>query len=432
MAVNKSIIGVTDTGATITIDDGNSVESPAKTSVKVSYTGDDVSLVFPATDQTGLTTWTANFADYTAPTGASAAAVANAIEAFMDITMAISEVTPGTDADNLGKAVGNAAGATDVGVATLAIRDDVLTTLGDPDGDYVQLRTSSTGALWTRDAVLDAVVQGTGTELRVDALSVVPGTGATNLGKAVGNAAAATDTGVATLAIRDDVLSALSDPDGDYVPLRTSSTGALWTRDAVLDAVLQGTGTELRVDIISAIPAGENHLGEVGGVSDDPSASFTRPANATAYVSGQLVANSTVAGSVVALAFTAARVAAGSFVISRARLHLDSEIRTNAIFRLHLFKTDPTATNPSGGDGAALELNSLPAGDSLGYFDFDFTAASDIQASDIELAAAPAIGNIITVSLASGTTLYGLLEARAAYTPTSGEVITAAIELLQD
>ena len=61
----------------------------------------------------------------------------------------------------------------------------------------------------------------------VDVTSVVPGTGATNLGKAVGDAAGATDTGVATLAVRDDALSTLSDAEGDYVPLRVNSEGAL-------------------------------------------------------------------------------------------------------------------------------------------------------------------------------------------------------------
>jgi len=61
----------------------------------------------------------------------------------------------------------------------------------------------------------------------VDVTSVVPGTGATNLGKAAGSAAGATDTGVAPLCIRDDALTTLTDPEGDYVPLRVSSTGAL-------------------------------------------------------------------------------------------------------------------------------------------------------------------------------------------------------------
>jgi hypothetical protein len=62
----------------------------------------------------------------------------------------------------------------------------------------------------------------------VDVTSVVPGTGATNLGKAIDAAAGATDTGVALLAVRDDALSTLTPVDGDYVNLRTTSTGALW------------------------------------------------------------------------------------------------------------------------------------------------------------------------------------------------------------
>lgn len=56
-------------------------------------------------------------------------------------------VTPGTAATNLGKAVDSAGGATDTGVALLALRDDVLTTLTPLDGDYVRLRVNSTGAL---------------------------------------------------------------------------------------------------------------------------------------------------------------------------------------------------------------------------------------------------------------------------------------------
>jgi hypothetical protein len=38
----------------------------------------------------------------------------------------------------------------------------------------------------------------------------------------------------------------------------------------------------------------------------------------------------------------------------------------------------------------------------------------------------------MAVKLASGTTLYGLLEARAAYTPVSAEVFTATLDVLND
>ena len=57
--------------------------------------------------------------------------------------------------------------------------------------------------------------------------AVIPGTGATNLGKAIGNAVGATDTGVLLLAQRDDALATLSDAEGDAVPLRVNDEGAL-------------------------------------------------------------------------------------------------------------------------------------------------------------------------------------------------------------
>jgi hypothetical protein len=75
----------------------------------------------------------------------------------------------------------------------------------------------------------------------VDVLSVVPGTAATSLGKAIDSAAAGTDTGVAVLAIRDDALSTLTPVEGDYNALRVSSTGALWTTSPDLNANGQAT-----------------------------------------------------------------------------------------------------------------------------------------------------------------------------------------------
>jgi hypothetical protein len=63
----------------------------------------------------------------------------------------------------------------------------------------------------------------------VDVTSVIPGTGATNLGKAVDTAFGATDTGVLSLAVRDDALGGLTPAEGDVVPLYTDANGALWT-----------------------------------------------------------------------------------------------------------------------------------------------------------------------------------------------------------
>ncbi len=61
----------------------------------------------------------------------------------------------------------------------------------------------------------------------VDVTSVIAGTGATNIGKAVQGTAGATDTGVAMLAVRDDALTTLTADDGEYAQLRVDETGAL-------------------------------------------------------------------------------------------------------------------------------------------------------------------------------------------------------------
>src|SRR6185437_974597 len=88
------------------------------------------------------------------------------------------------------------------------------------------------------------------------------------------------------------------------------------------------------------------------GATVNLSANFTRPADTTAYATGDLVANSTTAGSVTPLSFTAPRYATGSGQVRRARLKKSTNTTTNATFRLHLYATSPTPTN--GDNGAWL------------------------------------------------------------------------------
>jgi len=57
--------------------------------------------------------------------------------------------------------------------------------------------------------------------------AVIPGTGATNLGKAEDAAHTSGDTGVMALAVRRDTAAASSGTTGDYEPLQTDSTGRL-------------------------------------------------------------------------------------------------------------------------------------------------------------------------------------------------------------
>ena len=61
----------------------------------------------------------------------------------------------------------------------------------------------------------------------VDVTSIIPGKGATNLGKAEDAAHTTGDVGVMVLAVRNDAGSALAGATGDYIPLSTDSSGAL-------------------------------------------------------------------------------------------------------------------------------------------------------------------------------------------------------------
>lgn len=158
-------------------------------------------------------------------------------------------------------------------------------------------------------------------------------------------------------------------------------------------------------------------------ISANPSANFSRPADTTAYASGDLVANNTTAGSVTPLAFTAARVAAGSFLVHRVKLAKSGTSITNTLFRLHLFTASPTVAN---GDNGAISMTGVAS--YLGYVDVAIDQAFTDGAAGFS-----SIGmNDMVVKLGAGQTIYGLLEARAAYTPASGETFTVTLDVVQD
>lgn len=64
----------------------------------------------------------------------------------------------------------------------------------------------------------------------VDVTSIIPGTGATNLGKAKNSTPGSTDTGIASLVQRKDSLSPLSESDGNYTTPRVDNQGSMWVR----------------------------------------------------------------------------------------------------------------------------------------------------------------------------------------------------------
>lgn len=100
--------------------------------------------------------------------------------------------------------------------ATVAVSNAGLTALnGAVAGSEVQVD------------VVAALPAGTNNIGDVDVLSVVPGTAATNLGKAEDAAHTTGDVGVMALAVRSDGGGTIAGADGDYTPLQVDSNGAL-------------------------------------------------------------------------------------------------------------------------------------------------------------------------------------------------------------
>lgn len=155
------------------------------------------------------------------------------------------------------------------------------------------------------------------------------------------------------------------------------------------------------------------------------SASFSRPADTTAYATGDIVANSTTAGSVTALSFTAARVAptvgSASGRVRRVKVAKTNTSLTNAQFRVHLYTSTPTIAS---GDNAAFSTSGAATyiGYALVTMDVAFTDGATGFSADVNL----------PFKLASGQIIYGLLEARLAYTPASAETFTVTLDVEQD
>lgn len=154
--------------------------------------------------------------------------------------------------------------------------------------------------------------------------------------------------------------------------------------------------------------------------------SFTRPADTTAYAVGDLVANSTTAASVVPIELDLGSYVNYNAFIRAARLTNSSKSVTNASFRIHLFSTAPTVAT-SGDNGAAFSTVTPLVSNGANYLGaIDLTI--DTNFTDVGFGRnVPKEGSEIS-TFVTGDKLYALIEARAAYTPTSAEVFTLTIE----
>lgn len=154
-----------------------------------------------------------------------------------------------------------------------------------------------------------------------------------------------------------------------------------------------------------------------------PTSNFTRPNDSTPYAVGDLVANSTTNTAVVPLSWLITGNAHGAVYARRVKLKKSTNVTTNAQFRVHLYTTAPTVSN--GDNGAWL---SIEAG-YLGSLDVTVDKAfSDPASNGLGV---PMTGTGTEIELPGGqdVTIYGLVEARAAYTPGAQEIITVNLEV---
>lgn len=170
-------------------------------------------------------------------------------------------------------AVDAALGSTPTGTVALAKVDAALSAVTPVDGDAESLRVDANGALHmnmsykldsTNDSIsavqsgtwnvgtvtavtgiTNALPAGTNNIGDVDVLSIVPGTGATSLGKAEDAVHANGDTGVAILSRRIDTVASSAGTSGDYATVNTDAVGKLWVTGTVLEDVAHSAGEQL-------------------------------------------------------------------------------------------------------------------------------------------------------------------------------------------
>lgn len=255
-------VGINDSGNSITVDDGGTSLTVDGT-VTVTATDLDIRNLAPATDTIAIgdgtsTATVRNLASNDALNVAITDGSGNQITSFGGGTQYTEGDTDASitgtalmfegAADGLVAATGTAANGLDVDVTRVSGTVTV-------DGSGVTQPVSGTvtaNLSATDNAVLDAIEADTttiagavsGTELQVDVvgalpagtnnigdvdvLSVVPGTGATNLGKAEDGGHTTGDTGVFALAVRQDTPNtAVSNTDADYTQISVTSTGAV-------------------------------------------------------------------------------------------------------------------------------------------------------------------------------------------------------------
>lgn len=151
-------------------------------------------------------------------------------------------------------------------------------------------------------------------------------------------------------------------------------------------------------------------------------ATITRPANTTAYTDGDVIADSTSAAAVLKFPKICGD---GEGAVIRCAMFSSSIVpATKLNADLFLFHTAPTSY---GNDNEAFALSDADLLNCVGVVSMDGTSAGNVKVSTLNCVVINQNLAIPVRSLTTDRALYGVLVARNAYTPASGEVITIKI-----
>lgn len=168
----------------------------------------------------------------------------------------------------------------------------------------------------------------------------------------------------------------------------------------------------------------------VGGHTSAARVAVTRPADTLVYAAGDAWANST--SSPVVPSFTAARIPAGSGILTSLVLSLSANLTTKPAFTIMVFDTAYTPI----ADNAVIALSYTSASRLVAIFsvtpaDWRITNPGAGANGNIVAHVAPISASAFKCNTGSQS-LFVLIRLDNAYTPTSGETLTLTFSVQQD
>lgn len=294
--------------------------------------------------------------------------------------------------------------------AATSVKQPALGTAGTPSTDVITVQGIASGVAQPISASSLPLPTGAATSAKQPALGIA-GTPSTDVitvqGVASGTPLPASQSGAWQLRLQDGAGNAIT----------SQVSGA----QRAVDTQILLSGSAIDPRSIRALTSAD--IVSFAAISKRVSATFTRPADTAAYAAGDAMGSSTSTPTILTFA-NSARISAGTGIITKARLVKNSTNTTNAAFRLWLFSSSPTGAN----DNAVFILSYSSAGSRLGYIDFP---AFVTEGTGSDCAECEVIG-LASQFYAAATSLFGVLVARAAYTPTSGEQFFVELALEQN